>query len=69
MQLPKIPRSIVVTASGIVNEVKPVHPSNADFSMVVTLLGITIEVSPMQFRNALFPIVVIPSGIVEAEHP
>ena len=39
---------MLVTLSGIVIEVKPVQPSNAESPMLVTLLGSVIEINPAQ---------------------
>ena len=39
---------ILVTLSGIVIEVKPVHHENAELPMLVTLAGIVIEVKLVQ---------------------
>ena len=46
---------MLVTLSGIVIEVKPVHHENAELPMLVTLSGIVIEVKPLQPENALSP--------------
>ncbi len=39
---------MLVTESGIVIEVKPLQPSNAEFPMLVTELPIVTEVKPRQ---------------------
>jgi hypothetical protein len=43
---------MLVTLSGIVTLVSPVHSSNAPPPMLVTLSGIVTLVSPVQPRNA-----------------
>ena len=55
-----------VTLDGIVTDVSPAHPSNANPQMLVTLDGIVTEVSPMQSRNAESPMLVTLDGIVKA---
>ena len=55
---------MLVTLSGIVIEVKPVHFSNALSPMFVTLSGIVIEAKPVQPPNAESPMLVTLSGIV-----
>ena len=42
------PEPMLVTLSGIVIEVKPVHHENAELPMLVTLAGIVIEVKLVQ---------------------
>ena len=42
------PEPMLVTLSGIVIEVKPVHHENAEVPMLVTLAGIVIEVKLVQ---------------------
>jgi hypothetical protein len=39
---------MLITLSGIVIEVNPLHPENAELSMLVTPLPIVIDVSPLQ---------------------
>ena len=43
---------MLVTLPGMVTEVKPVHPANADQTMLVTLFGMVTEVKPVQPSNA-----------------
>ena len=43
---------MLITLSGIVIEVKPVQPENAEPPILVTLSGIVIEVKPVQPENA-----------------
>ena len=62
---------MLVTLSGIVILVKPVHPRNAQLSMLVTLFGIVTVVKPEQPENAPQPtLVTLPSvGITLVLHP
>ncbi len=43
---------MLVTLFGIVTEVNPVQPKNADLPMLITLSGIVTAVSPVQPENA-----------------
>ena len=43
---------IFVTPSGMMTEVRPVQPENAELPMLVTLSGIVTDVSPVQPENA-----------------
>jgi len=43
---------MLVTLSGIVIEVKPVQPLNAELPMLVTLAGIVTAIKPVQPENA-----------------
>ena len=49
---------MLVTLSGIVTLVSPLHPANAHRPMLVTLSGITMLVSPLQSTNASYPMLV-----------
>ena len=55
---------MLVTPSGIVTDVSPEQPSNAEYPMLVTLSGIVTDVSPEQPENAELPMLVTLSGIV-----
>ena len=55
---------MLVTLSGIVISVSPVHHQNACSPMLVTLLPIVTDVSPVQKENTLLPMLVTLSGIV-----
>ena len=43
---------MLVTELGIVTDVKPEQPENAEFPMLMTELGIVTEVKPEQPENA-----------------
>ena len=43
---------------GIVTELNPLQPENAELPIEVTLFGMVIEAKPLQFANAELPIVV-----------
>ena len=51
---------MLVTLSGIVTDVIPVQPENAELPMLVTLSGIVTLVRPVQPRNAYSPMLVTP---------
>ena len=54
---------MLVTLSGIVMLVKPLHPSNALSLMLVTLSGIVMLVNPLHWENASLPMLVtLPSS-------
>ena len=55
---------MLVTLLGIVNDVRPVQPSNAELPMLVTLLGISMDVRLLQSSNAPSPMLVTLLGIV-----
>jgi hypothetical protein len=55
---------MLVTLSGIVISVSPVHPENALTPMLVTPSGIVIPVSPVHPENARKPMLVTLSGII-----
>ena len=52
-----------VTLSGIVIDVSPEQPENAQVPMLVTLSGIVTDVRPEQPEKASFPTLVTPSGM------
>ena len=56
---------MLVTLSGIVIDVSPEQPENAEKPMLVTPSGIVIEVRPEQPENAYSPMIVTLSGIVK----
>ena len=60
---------MLVTLSGIVTVVKPVHPENAEDPTLVTLEGIVIEVKTLQYANAYLSMLVTLSGIVTEVKP
>ena len=53
----------MVTLSGIVKEVNPMHRSKDSLPIIVIELGISIDVIYVQYKKALSPIVVTPSLI------
>ena len=53
---------MLVTESGIVIDVSPEQPENAEPSMLVTESGIVIDVSPEQPENAKLPMFVTPAA-------
>ena len=58
-----------VTLVGIVIDVNPEQPENAEPPMLVTLSGIVTDVSPEQSSNAQSPMLVTLSGIVTDLRP
>ena len=54
---------MLVTLDGIVTDVRPLQPENAEAPMLVTLEGIVNDVRPLQFQNATLLINLTPSGI------
>lgn len=54
---------MLVTPLGIVTEVKPLQPENAEPPILVTLSGIVIEVKPVHHENAELSMLVTPLGI------
>ena len=55
---------MLVTASGMVTDVRPLQLWNAPFPMLVTPSGIVMEVSSLQPPNAQFPMLVTLLGII-----
>ena len=53
-----------VTESGIVTDVRPLHPKNALVPMLKTLFGSDMVVRPLHPENALFSMRVTPAGIM-----
>ncbi len=49
---------MLVTLDGIVTEVSPLQPENAQLPMLVTLEGIVTDVSSLQQENAYPPMLV-----------
>ena len=49
---------MLVTLEGIVTDVSPLQPENAERPMLVTLDGIVTDVSPLQPSNAERPIAI-----------
>ena len=58
-----------VTEFGMVTEVKPVQPKNADTPMPVTEFGMVTEVKPVQPENADPPMLVTEFGITVVLQP
>ena len=49
---------MLVTLSGMIIEVRLLHPKKAEFPMLVTLSGMVIEVRLLQLLKALSPMLV-----------
>jgi hypothetical protein len=58
------PDPICVTLSGIITELRAVHPQNRCLSMEVKPPGMAMDVRDEQFMNACSPIIVTVVGIV-----
>ena len=55
---------MLVTEQGMLTDVSPEHPLNAQFPMLVTESGMLIDVSPLQPQNALSLMLVTELGMV-----